>query len=365
MAGILCFARAHDWCVQTVAAPESPADVRRLVDFWRPVGCIVEASGGIKVGPKPFGTTPVVFLDQDPSAVRGQAPLVRHDPVVIATLAARELMARDGHFAFMDWYVPVCWATDKRMAFQELLSLHGHACHVFTPSPSEWNHPIMFQKRLRKWVSGLPVPCGVFAVNDLLGAEVIAAAAACGRAIPDDISVIGVDDNEAVCENTHPSLSSVQPDFELSGHRAAELLEGLIDNPSHPPPEISFVPPVRVVRRQSTRLFPLPDAKVAEAVEHIRRNISAGVRARDVAAIFPCSRRLAEIRFRRATGRSFLEEIDAARLEATFDLLRRPEVALSAVADRCGWPSGRIFHRRFKASTGFTPGDWRRRHAVG
>ena len=362
IAGIQRFARQHGWNVQQIVSPDKAADMRRLVDFWHPAGCIVEASGGLKFGSRLFGSTPVVFLDQDPVIVAGDAPLVRHDPAAIAILAAKELMSRAGHFAFVDWYKPVYWAADKRTVFQEILKLHGHVCHMFTPHASERSRPLAFQKRLRRWIADLPLPCGVFAVNDSLGAEVIAAASACGRAIPDDLSVVGVDDDESVCENTHPTMSSVLPDFERTGRRAAELLAELMDDSARSPPAMELVPPVRVVRRQSTRFFPETDAKVAEAVEHIRRHAASGVRACEVAALFPCSRRSAEIRFRNVTGHSFLEEIDAVRLEQTFDLLRRPEVAISAIVDRCGWPSDCIFHRRFKALVGLTPSDWRSRN---
>jgi len=234
IAGIQRFARQRNWNVQQIAAPATSAKVRRLIDFWRPAGCIVEASGGLKLGPKPFGGVPVVFLDQDPAIVAGDAPLVRHDPAAIATLAAKELMPIARHYAFIDWFTPVYWAADKRAVFREILDLHGHPCHIFTPHPSDQTRPLAFQKRLRQWVARLPAPCGIFAVNDSLGAAVIAAAAACGRAIPDDISVVGVDDDEAVCENTHPTMSSILPDFEGTGYRTAELLSKLIDN-SHPP----------------------------------------------------------------------------------------------------------------------------------
>ena len=362
IAGIQRFARQRNWNVQQIAAPATSAKVRRLIDFWRPAGCIVEASGGLKLGPKPFADTPVVFLDQDPAIVAGDAPLVRHDPAAIAALAAKELMTIAKHYAFIDWFTPIYWAADKRVAFREILDLHGHPCHIFTPPPSDHARPLAFQKRLRQWVARLPVPCGIFAVNDSLGAAVIAAAAACGRAIPEDISVVGVDDDEAVCENTHPTMSSILPDFEGTGYRAAELLSKLIDNSRTHPRTIELMPPLRVVRRQSTRLFAETDAKVAEAVEYIRLHVTSDIRACDVAGLFPCSRRLAEIRFRRVTGRSFLDEIAAVRMERTFDLLRRSDVAISAVADLCGWPSVCIFHRRFKALTGLAPGTWRRQN---
>ena len=114
------------------------------------------------------------------------------------------------------------------------------------------------------------------------------------------------------------------------------------------------------MRRQSTRLFKRSDADVQAALELIRRKAADGLRARDVLATFPCSRRHAEIRFRSLTGRSVLEEIQDVRFARAMEFLKSPNVAIGAIAGRSGWPSELVLERFVKKRTGKTLSEIRR-----
>jgi transcriptional regulator GlxA family with amidase domain len=154
-------------------------------------------------------------------------------------------------------------------------------------------------------------------------------------------------------------MTSVLPDFETTGRMAAELLAAKIDDPATPA-ALHVVPPLGIVRRQSTRLFKRSDADVQAAMELIRREAANGVKARDVLDTFPCSRRQAEIRFRSLTGHTVLEEIQDVRFARAMELLKTPGVAIGAIAGRSGWPSELVLERYARKRTGKTLSEIRK-----
>ena len=314
--------------------------------FWNPAGCIVEADGAAsRLRPRDFGNTPVVFLDHSPEIVQEGASVVRHDSARIAHLAARELLALDyPAYALIGWFYPSYWMQDKINAFQDILSLHGKTAFIFRPAASDQNNPTALQRHLQSWLARLPRPCGIFGVNDAICELALSAAVSLGLSIPEEMAFVGADDDALICEVTTPSLSSVRPDFRKTGLLAAELLAERIAHP-RAPARLCVVPPLRVVQRLSSRAFQRLDPMVKTALERIRRDAADGLRARQVLDAFPCSRRQAEIRFRAATGHSVLEEIQDARFARALELLRNPDIALSAIADRSGWPSSLTLSR--------------------
>lgn len=355
LAGATQFAAAHGARVQTVERTDSPFPVRRLLDFWKPDGVIAEMSGGApELVPSVFGRIPAVYIDRQPPNASSAA--VSHDPKAIAELVARELLVGDPvSFAFVGWFEPVYWCELKQAAFHDILAANGRTARDFTPTRREQRDSVAFLRRLGKWLKALPKPCGLFAITDAIGAAVLAAAQAEGIAVPDELSVVSVDNDEQICESTHPTLSSVQPDFEASGRAAAEWLLAKRRRAG----QWVTIAPLKLVRRGSSRRLAVKDREVDAALEKIRREATSGLSARDVFPLFACSRRLAEMRFRKATGKSVLEAIEAVRLERTFELLRDPTVPLASVPDFAGWKNPVSFRRYFLKTVGMTPGDWR------
>lgn len=359
--GMHWFADAHGWRLQVIDGNLSATQTANLLDFWEAVGCIMEADGGsTKLRPRHFRGTPVVFLDHSPDITGEGASVVRNDSAQIARVAAKELLRLDFHdYALVGWFSHTYWTLDKLEAFKSVLELHGKRVHVFEPEAGDRGGTTALQRRLRSWLRRLPKPCGVFGVNDYIAERALSAAVALGYAVPEDLAFVGADNDELICETTRPSMTSVLPDFKTTGYMAAELLARKIDDPDSPA-VLRVVPPLGIVRRQSTRLFKRSDACVQAAMELIRRKAADGIKARDVLATFPCSRRQAEIRFRSLTGRSVLEEIQEVRFTRAMDLLKSPNVAIGAIAGRSGWPSELVLERYVKKRTGKTLSEIRR-----
>ena len=354
MNGIIRGADEFGWRVQTIGTPVSQAQLDKLIDFWKPRGIVAEDSGR-RLNKLSFSSVPTVFIDRDPSLPSAKnacfIPSVRNDSANIAELVAKEFLSLGFvRFAFVGWHHAVSWCEEKRIAYRKILSLHGFGIFEFNPTPAEKSNQIAFQKRLRLWLKALPKPCGVFAITDTIGEQVLTAALSEGIPVPQEIAVIGVDNEEALCERTHPTLSSVMPNFAETGYQAVRLLaaEGKV-------PCQTVIRPFGLVRRQSSRHLPKTDAQVDAALELIRREACNGLRAKDVYGLFSCSRRLAEKRFQQTTGRSVLKTIHLARLEFARKLLTDPHIPVKVVANRCGWNSDIIFRRIYKAVYGATP----------
>ena len=179
--------------------------------------------------------------------------------------------------------------------------------------------------------------------------------------MPGDIAVLGVDDDEQICENTMPTLSSISPDFAHGGYLAAEMLGRLIDGDG---PRRAFLryEPGTIVVRQSTRRFAFSRERIAEAVEMIRRRACEGISVEDVASYIGIPRRTAEMHFRAATGRSIHEEIDEVRFTKVLALLKNPRQALDAIPDLCGFSTCVALRKAFKLRTGLSMREWRVRN---
>lgn len=337
--GVYDFARTHDWDVQVVESGSTASKAAELVRFWEPNGVIVECgSEQNHFDPAIFRQTPVVFLDRNPKTLQTAVSCVTHDSIATAKVAARELLSlKLATYAYVPWPEPRFWSEQREKGFADALRLNNHGFMRFSGKAKTSNVRAL-QAELGNWLKELPKPVGIFTANDFMSAQVAAAASRIGLSIPDDLAVVGVDNDELLCENTKPTLSSVMPDFHSAGEKAAALLARLMANPKIRPATETFGP-LRLVRRTSSNRTKRIDREVLAALDLIRREACNGLKARDVFAGFSCSRRMAEIRFRAATGKSPLEAIREIRRVRAEELLSDPTRDRNAVANLCGYSS--------------------------
>ena len=352
-------AAAEGWSVQTAGPFTKRSELSRILRLWRPDGAVVNRGATTNAfGPECFGDVATVFLHHPADAEEAsRVSYVCNDSRETAALAAKELMtAGAAAFLFVGDRRRLAWNESRREAFLELARLHDRKAAVVETSGAETQ-----ERRLRAMadaIAAMPRPVGVFASTDSVGAEAIAACRLAGLCVPEDAVVIGVDNDETLCETTKPTLSSVDLDYRAAGRRAAEMLKRLMAGRPHGCLSSEY-PPHRVVRRESTHRFTRSDAAVSRAVELIRREACNGISAAEVLRTFDCSRRMAEIRFRAAVGRSVLEEIRSVRLDLAKRMLSETDVQIGAVANRCGYDTAAAFTTFFKSMTGVLPRDWR------
>lgn len=354
-------ARVH---VQVIDESPTRERVRSLVSFWKCRGALIECSvREDAVDPKIFGATPVVFFNQNFETLPSRCFAVRHDSRQTGLLAARELLMDDSPaFAYVPAPANPFWSRERRQGFGEALALNGKQCIDFTWS-GRFNSSTARTKRLQGFLKALPKPCAVFAANDATAAEVITAARLSEIAVPDELAVLGVDNSTDICEHTAPSLSSIEPDFRRGGNLAMLMLLAVMRNGSgfRGPRQRTFGD-LRVVRRLSTKRLQRTDPVVSQALDLIRQKACKGLTAAEVVRRFPCSRRMADLRFTQAVGHTILNEIQSVRLERAKQLLLNPNQTLKAITDFCGFRHPNSLRKFFRKETGLSLSAWRKRH---
>lgn len=357
--GVYDYAREANWNIQVVNPVSSTASVKSLLSFWEPAGCIVSCgSGKNDIPSEHFAGTPLVYLDRPLTALSKNDSYVFHDSAASAKLAMRELLDLGlSHFAFVHWNIPTKWDAERAETFSEIMRLAGRPYSEFTTghSPGDARHTI---SELVKWMQSLPRPLGVFASADPIGALVIEACHRVHLNIPEEVAVISINNDLEICENTNPTLSSINPDFNTAGRLAAKTLDQLMTGKAKGR-RVSVYKPIGLVRRQSTMRFKHQDKTVTEAVERIRKEACNGMTAIGVLKAFNCSRRMAEIRFKAATGKTVLEAIQEVRLAQAKEIMSKRTLSLEAIANFCGYKNLNAFSMFFKSQTGQSPSSWR------
>jgi LacI family transcriptional regulator len=303
----------------------------------------------------------MVNLDPGAKTAASARHTVTSDPGTIAQWAAKELLrTKPASVAYFGWCTKTVWSVERGRLFREAVRRESRAPFANFDANWDMGDTLGVQKKLAKFLAPLPKPVAIFAVNDYAAVQVAEACRLAGLSCPGDFTLVGVDNEEMHCECADPTLTSIEQDFHEAGRLAADLLAELIENPKLSPKHLKFGP-VRLVRRQSTRSFKFYDPRVTKAVERIRRDATTGLTAADVLAEFPYSRRIAEKRFRAATGKTILDEIQDVRFEKVCELLLT-DIPIGHIAGRCGMRSDSFLKRFFKARTGQTLREWRSAH---
>lgn len=344
-------------------ASRAAGSIRELVALLAPDG-VVSWGNGIApdalravLGPR----MPVVFVDQSrdvPAAASGTTGMVGIDQDSIAAAAARELLApgRCRVFAFVPFPGGTVWSRSRGEAFARAVDLAGGDFRAFDWPPGR-ERTSGADDDLGRWIAALPKPCGILAANDAVGEQVLAACARSGLTVPDDVSVIGVDDFAHICEFTSPTLSSIALDFRAEGAAAAELVAALPCRGGGAAPRVATVPVSGIVRRASTRF--VRDRRVARALETIRLHAcEPGFSPRRAISSMGVSRALAYLLFRKTAGHTMLDEIHAVRLARAKALLASGK-APDAAAAASGYASYDDFRRVFRKRVGTTVRKWR------
>lgn len=217
------------------------------------------------------------------------------------------------------------------------------------------------QTELLEWLRGLPRPTGVVACNDTRALQVVNAAREAGLRVPDDLLVVGVDNDLLVCELADPPLSSIDLDTVRIGYQAASTLSKMMAGRHTPPPETRLLP-AGIVPRQSSDRLAIADPEMASVARFIVENCCEGISVDDVVDAAPYARSTLERRFRRAAGRSIKAEINRARVTRIKELLASTDYTLAKIARSTGFQHAEYMSTLFKKETGATPGEYRREH---
>ncbi len=363
--GIFRHPHAQNWHVQVVEL-KSEAAMRKSLEFWKPSGVIVEYGDAFAFSPSLFGRTPTVLIDIGRRLPPAGFNVVGFDSGAAGRMGAEHLLGLDlPTYAYVGFSRPVVWDSERRAAFAETVRKAGRNLVEFFPARQI--PPAERHRRLCAWIKALPRPCGLMACNDCVGEEVLNICSRLGVRVPDDVAVLGVDNDATLCENTSPPLASIVPGAFQGGLNVAQILDDLMSCGANGgrAPVVARHTPLRVVVRKSVRRIVCDRSKVSLALELIRRRACEGIDVGDVVAEMGVSRRAAENHFRLATGKSILEEIQEVRFERVLEMLRDPKQQIGAIAGSCGFATEVALRKAFRQRMGISMRAWRNQESHG
>jgi LacI family transcriptional regulator len=288
-------------------------------------------------------------------------PWVGSNHKAIGRLGARHLLERGfRHFAFCG-FTNELWARQRREGFCEVAEKDNLPVPVYE-SPwrglnvSRWDLEI---KHIGKWLNDLPKPIGIMACNDARALHLLNACHEVGILVPEEVAVVGVDNEEIFCELCNPALSSVAPDAERIGYQAAELLDQLISGQSPPSLRI-LIDPLHIVTRRSSDTLAIQDRTVATALRFINEQALHGCTVTNVVNFVRVSRSFLERRFRQYLKRSPQAEIRRVQVSRIKQLLTETNFTLERISELSGFEHPEYMSVVFKRLAGQTPGQFRK-----
>lgn len=256
------------------------------------------------------------------------------------------------------------WSQRRARAFRQAAREAAVPCSLYvgrTLSTRKW---IELQQGLTTWLRSLPKPVGIMAANDARARHILEACHTLGVRVPDEVAVIGVDNDELMCELTEPPLSSIEQGARQVGYFAARLLDQMISG-RKPKQITNFVAPERVVCRQSTDALAIADQDVATAVRFIRAHACEHIRVADVLDAVGVSRSTLDAHFRQVMGRTMHDEIQRTLMSRAQELIATGEWTLKQVAAKAGFAHIQHMTNMFRQRLGQTPSEFQRMARLG
>jgi LacI family transcriptional regulator len=287
---------------------------------------------------------------------------VATDNAEIGLLAADHLLERRlRHFAYCG--IPhspaTSWSQAREQAFRTRVREAGSTCTVFRGRyrrPFHWDAML---DDLGAWLIRQPKPLGLMACDDPRARHVLLACRRSSIRVPEDVAIVGVDNDRIMCEMVQPTLTSIEQGSEQVGYEAASLLDRLMRKHRQDSPFLT-VPPAGLIARQSTAIDRLDDAVVAEALKFLKEHFAEGIDPDLVAKHVHLSRGMLDIRFHRAISRSIHAEIRRLRLDLVYQLLTTTDLTIKIIAQRAGYSSVEYLSNDFRRAFGRPPGTFRR-----
>jgi len=284
-----------------------------------------------------------------------------NDSSACGALAA-ESFARHGfcHVAYVHMLVHRFWSDERAEAFRQTAQTHGMDCSIYEVSKDavlDWGAE---EARFAEWLRALPKPCGILGANDMRAMQIIQVCNRIGISIPDQVSIMGVDNNDIACEFMRPSLTTIEAEHEQAGYLAAQTLHRMMCG--RPPKEemVRYGNP-RIIARDSTLDLNGTARIVTRAREFMQRFYADDISVGDVAKAAGVSRRTLERRFADVGEDSPKQVLMSIRIAAMKRLLSETTESINEIERRCGFASGLAAKTAFKAATGLTMREFRKR----
>ena len=278
----------------------------------------------------------------------------------IGKMAAEHLLERGlTRFAFCgfdDWW----WSQLRGQMFAETIAEAGYETHLYklprAKSKRTWDKELPI---IAAWLAGLPKPIGLMTCNDDRGELAIAACEMAGLNVPEEVAIVGADNDKLICDLSSPPLSSIVLNVEKTGYDAAALLNRMMNGEKVEKTEM-YIRPIHVVQRQSTDVMAIDDTGVIEAIRYIRNHAINAICVTDVLDAVLLSRRVLEKRFRKVLKHSIHDEIRHVRVDKIIHLLSETQMSISQIAQTMQFGDVAHISRYFRREKGISLAKYRK-----
>lgn len=331
----------------------------RMID-WGADGIIANISDTKETRELVSSASPAIIFSRFKKEFPDLPHIITHN-FAIGKMAAEYLLNRGlRHFAFCGFNYAY-WSQERGEGFCERIVQAGFESNCYKPrlkSPRSWEKEQPF---LVDWLLSLPKPVGVMTCNDDRGCDVIEACKIADLRIPEEVAILGVDNDELVCDLSFNPLSSINLNTEKAGYDAAELLDRLMAGEKMAK-QVIAIEPTHVVSRQTTDILAVDDSDVVDAIRFIQQHSKEPIQVNDVVNAVALSRRVLEKRFRRILGRSVLDEIRRVRIDKVAQMLLETNKSILQIALALGYSGSDNVARYFRKEKGMSPIAYRKRY---
>lgn len=336
------------------------------IQEWKPDGIIVRESRGIEqlmtLNVPTILCPNLFFVDPNLKDQTAKFSSIITDCKKIGQIGAEYFLEKGyKNLAFVG-YDNISWSQLRQNAFCKTTQKKG--LEVFTLNEPHDKIRKKGTTKLSQWLQQLPKPVAVMACNDTRALEVINACRIAGLHVPEDIAVLGVDNDDIICEMSAPSISSIDVSVKKAGYEAAELLHQMLTSEHPLDKQDILVNPLAVVTRQSTDITAIEDPVVAGVLSFIRKNIHTPMQVNEIVAHAYVSRRNLELRFHKIIGRSIHNEIRRLRVNAISNILLETNLPINEIAEKFGYNDATNLSRFFKKEVGISLHEYRKKHRI-
>ncbi|MCE6988441.1 DNA-binding transcriptional regulator [Dyadobacter sp. CY323] len=268
------------------------------------------------------------------------------------------------NFAFYG-FNDIVWSRERAEGYEERLKAKGHKVHYFEHKKARSTELWYYKpSSLSRWLKSLPKPIALMTCDDNQGQHITEACRAVGIRIPEEVAVLGVDNDEMICDLSDPPLSSIALDVEKGGYDAARLLDHMIRNGTKDYYDI-IVKPSQVITRHSTDIYATNDDHIASSLKYIHQNIEKNLHVDEVVKQVPLSRRALEKRFLEITGYPIYKYIFNLRIEKFTQKLLDTDMSVFEIALDMGLNDSKNIARQFRQAKGCSPSVYRNKYLAG
>ncbi|MFA6813025.1 MAG: DNA-binding transcriptional regulator [Bacteroidaceae bacterium] len=311
-----------------------------------------------------FSENGIIALAQDYKSRFPGIPNITSDYRLAGRMAA-DFFIRKGYrsFAFFG-YKDVVWSTEREEGFYEYIQAQGLGKNFYEYNNEQIENLWYYDSvPLISWLRALPSTTALLACDDNQAIKITEVCRTIGIKIPEEIAVLGVDNDTVVCNLSDPPLSSLQMNVEMGGYDAAALIEKMLKDKEMVPPDI-FIKPLNIVNRISTDIYSTDDPYILTAIKFIHQNIVEKISVNDIVKQVPLSRRLLETRFKKVTGQSIYQYILNLKMEQFAQLLLISNESISEIASSVGFLDYKNLARQFRILKKCSPSEYRLRNKI-